>query len=114
MSDIGTDRRRALLSVYDKTGVVELARGLHELGWELVSSGGTARALADAGLPGVQFTALLLRMILLCLIGSGIYLAVARLLGVSELAKIEAVLLRKFGLWRRSGRVPVARRQRSN
>ena len=33
---------RALLSVYDKTGVVELARGLHELGWELVSSGGTA------------------------------------------------------------------------
>ena len=31
---------RALLSVYDKTGVVELAKGLHELGWELVSSGG--------------------------------------------------------------------------
>ncbi|MDA8279470.1 MAG: bifunctional phosphoribosylaminoimidazolecarboxamide formyltransferase/IMP cyclohydrolase [Actinomycetota bacterium] len=42
---------RALLSVYDKAGIVELARGLHSLGWELVSSGGTARALADAGLP---------------------------------------------------------------
>jgi phosphoribosylaminoimidazolecarboxamide formyltransferase/IMP cyclohydrolase len=42
---------RALLSVYDKTGVVDLARGLVDLGWELVSSGGTARALADAGLP---------------------------------------------------------------
>ena len=41
----------ALLSVYDKTGVVELATGLHELGWRLVSSGGTARVLADAGLP---------------------------------------------------------------
>jgi phosphoribosylaminoimidazolecarboxamide formyltransferase/IMP cyclohydrolase len=41
----------ALLSVYDKSGVVELAAGLHELGWRLVSSGGTARALADAGLP---------------------------------------------------------------
>ena len=43
--------RRALLSVWDKTGVVELARQLHELGWELVSSGGTARALEEAGVP---------------------------------------------------------------
>ena len=42
---------RALLSVYDKTGVVELARGLHDLGWDLVSSGGTAQAIRDAGLP---------------------------------------------------------------
>ena len=41
----------ALLSVYDKAGVVDLGRGLHDLGWRLVSSGGTARALADAGLP---------------------------------------------------------------
>ncbi len=44
-------RPAALLSVYDKTGVVELASGLDDLGWRLVSSGGTARALADAGLP---------------------------------------------------------------
>ncbi len=43
--------KRALLSVFDKSGIVELARGLHEVGWELVSSGGTARALADAGIP---------------------------------------------------------------
>ena len=42
--------RRALLSVSDKSGVVELARGLVELGWELLSTGGTARALRDAGL----------------------------------------------------------------
>ena len=41
---------RALLSVYDKTGIVELARGLAELGWDLVSSGGTARSLRDVGL----------------------------------------------------------------
>ena len=41
---------RALLSVFDKTGVVDLARGLSELGWELVSSGGTSAALHDAGL----------------------------------------------------------------
>ena len=41
--------RRALLAVYDKTGVIELARGLTELGVGLVSSGGTAAALRDAG-----------------------------------------------------------------
>jgi phosphoribosylaminoimidazolecarboxamide formyltransferase/IMP cyclohydrolase len=42
---------RALLSVSDKTGIVELARGLAGRGFELVSTGGTARTLADAGLP---------------------------------------------------------------
>jgi phosphoribosylaminoimidazolecarboxamide formyltransferase/IMP cyclohydrolase len=42
--------RRALLSVSDKTGIVDFARGLAELGVELVSTGGTARALAEAGL----------------------------------------------------------------
>src|SRR3712207_4304930 len=41
---------RALLSVSDKTGIVDLARGLSARGFELVSTGGTARALADAGL----------------------------------------------------------------
>jgi phosphoribosylaminoimidazolecarboxamide formyltransferase / IMP cyclohydrolase len=41
--------RRALLSVSDKRGIVELAQGLAELGVELVSTGGTARELADAG-----------------------------------------------------------------
>src|SRR5437660_6582155 len=42
---------RALLSVSDKTGIVELGRGLAARGFELVSTGGTARALAAAGLP---------------------------------------------------------------
>jgi phosphoribosylaminoimidazolecarboxamide formyltransferase/IMP cyclohydrolase len=37
--------------VYDKSGIVDLARSLHDLGWSLVSSGGTARAIADSGLP---------------------------------------------------------------
>ncbi|MES1254107.1 MAG: bifunctional phosphoribosylaminoimidazolecarboxamide formyltransferase/IMP cyclohydrolase [Acidobacteriota bacterium] len=41
---------RALLSVSDKTGVVDLGRGLASFGFELVSTGGTARVLADAGL----------------------------------------------------------------
>ncbi len=45
---------RALLSVYDKTGAVDLARGLTELGWELVSSGGTSAALAEAGIAHVE------------------------------------------------------------
>ena len=40
----------ALLSVSDKSGIVEFARGLAALGWDLVSTGGTARALRDAGL----------------------------------------------------------------
>ena len=44
----GRTIRRALLAVYDKTGVVELARGLRELDVELVSSGGPAKELAAA------------------------------------------------------------------
>lgn len=41
---------RALLSVSDKTGLEDFARGLSELGWELISTGGTARALREAGI----------------------------------------------------------------
>ena len=48
---------RALLSVYDKTGLVELARGLEALGVELVASGGTAAALADAGIAHLEVDA---------------------------------------------------------
>jgi phosphoribosylaminoimidazolecarboxamide formyltransferase/IMP cyclohydrolase len=44
----------ALLSVYDKSGVADLAAALHDLGWDLVSSGGTARAIAEAGVPVVD------------------------------------------------------------
>ena len=43
-------RRRALLSVSDKTGIVELGRVLVERGWELLSTGGTAKTLREAGL----------------------------------------------------------------
>ncbi|MGH2468117.1 MAG: bifunctional phosphoribosylaminoimidazolecarboxamide formyltransferase/IMP cyclohydrolase [Candidatus Limnocylindrales bacterium] len=49
--------RRALLSVSDKTGLVELGRGLVGLGFELVSTGGTARALGEAGLPVTEVAA---------------------------------------------------------
>ena len=45
---------RALLSVYDKTGAIDLARGLADLGWELVSSGGTSAALAEAGIDHIE------------------------------------------------------------
>jgi phosphoribosylaminoimidazolecarboxamide formyltransferase/IMP cyclohydrolase len=42
---------RALISCYDKSGLDELGRGLAELGWELVASGGTAAYLEEHGLP---------------------------------------------------------------
>jgi phosphoribosylaminoimidazolecarboxamide formyltransferase/IMP cyclohydrolase len=50
MSD-RTPIRRALLGVYDKSGIEELARGLAEAGVELVSTGATARRIAEAGVP---------------------------------------------------------------
>ena len=43
--------KRALISVSDKTGVVEFARELVSLGWELLSTSGTMRMLKEAGLP---------------------------------------------------------------
>ncbi|HEV8539818.1 MAG TPA: bifunctional phosphoribosylaminoimidazolecarboxamide formyltransferase/IMP cyclohydrolase [Nitrospiraceae bacterium] len=43
--------KRALISVSDKTGVVEMAKGLAALGAEILSTGGTAKALRDAGVP---------------------------------------------------------------
>ena len=46
--------RRALLSVSDKTGVVDFARSLGSMGFELLSTGGTARLLAEAGLAVVE------------------------------------------------------------
>ena len=43
--------KRALISVSDKTGVVEFARKLHDAGVEIVSTGGTMKAIRDAGIP---------------------------------------------------------------
>lgn len=51
MPDTRLPVRRALLSVSDKTGLIELARALHALDVDLLSTGGTARALREAGLP---------------------------------------------------------------
>ena len=45
---------RALLSVYDKEGLVDLAQGLSDLGWELVASGNTATKLSEAGIAHVE------------------------------------------------------------
>ena len=42
-------KRRALLSVSDKTGVLEFAKGLRKLGFEIISTGGTAKTLTDGG-----------------------------------------------------------------
>ncbi|MDQ1247825.1 MAG: phosphoribosylaminoimidazolecarboxamide formyltransferase / cyclohydrolase, partial [Actinomycetota bacterium] len=43
--------RRALVSVYDKTGLEDLAAGLHDAGVEIVSTGSTAQRIAEAGIP---------------------------------------------------------------
>ncbi len=43
--------RRALISVYDKTGLLPLARGLHDAGVDIVSTGSTAKTIADNGIP---------------------------------------------------------------
>ena len=43
--------KRALISVTDKTGVGEFARGLHERGFSILSTGGTYKAIAAAGVP---------------------------------------------------------------
>ena len=45
---------RALLSVYDKEGLVELAQGLSDLGWELVASGNTSAKLSGAGIAHIE------------------------------------------------------------
>src|SRR5690625_1915239 len=44
----------ALLSVSDKTGLVEFAQGLHQLGVRILSTGGTARLLIEAGIPATE------------------------------------------------------------
>jgi phosphoribosylaminoimidazolecarboxamide formyltransferase / IMP cyclohydrolase len=48
--------QRALISVSDKTGLVEFARQLHGMGVEIISTGGTARSLKDAGVPVVEIS----------------------------------------------------------
>jgi phosphoribosylaminoimidazolecarboxamide formyltransferase/IMP cyclohydrolase len=50
--------KRAILSVSDKTGLVDFARGLVDLGFEVVSTGGTSRALREAGVPVVDVSAI--------------------------------------------------------
>ena len=46
--------KRALISLSDKTGAVEFAQALTKLGVEILSTGGTAKLLADAGVPVIE------------------------------------------------------------
>ncbi len=46
--------KRALISVYDKTGIVKFAKGLEDLGWEIISTGGTSEALKTEGIKVVD------------------------------------------------------------
>ena len=45
---------QALISVFDKKGVVELAKSLQQSGVSIISTGGTAKKLSDEGIPNVQ------------------------------------------------------------
>ncbi|GAA0302456.1 phosphoribosylaminoimidazolecarboxamide formyltransferase/IMP cyclohydrolase [Gracilibacillus halotolerans] len=47
-------KKRALLSVSDKNNLIPFAEGLHQLGYELISTGGTLKAIKDAGIPAMQ------------------------------------------------------------
>ena len=47
-------KMRALLSVSDKNGIVEFARGLEKLGWEIISTGGTYKTLNTAGIKVIE------------------------------------------------------------
>jgi phosphoribosylaminoimidazolecarboxamide formyltransferase/IMP cyclohydrolase len=49
---------RALISVYDKRGLVEFAHGLEDLGWEILASGGTSKALETAGIDHIEVASL--------------------------------------------------------
>lgn len=51
-------RRRALFALHDRTGAVDFARGLLQLGWEIVATPGTARTLREAGVPAIPVEAL--------------------------------------------------------
>lgn len=48
--------KRAIFSVSDKTGIVDLAKELHSLGVEILSTGGTSKALAEAGIPVIEIS----------------------------------------------------------
>ena len=47
---------RALISVSDKTGVVDFARGLREQGWEVIATGGTMKLLQDSGVEVINIS----------------------------------------------------------
>ena len=42
--------KRALISVFDKTGIVEFAKSLDSMGWEIISTGGTSKKLKEEGI----------------------------------------------------------------
>ncbi|MBP7805115.1 MAG: bifunctional phosphoribosylaminoimidazolecarboxamide formyltransferase/IMP cyclohydrolase, partial [Candidatus Pacebacteria bacterium] len=56
MNTNDTQVKRVLISVSNKTGILEFAKGLHAQGAEIISTGGTAKALAEAGIPVVEIS----------------------------------------------------------
>jgi putative peptidoglycan lipid II flippase len=66
-----------------------------------IGAGLGVRAVLLELLPGTHLTALLPRAIVLCVVGVGLYAALARLLGVHEVVEVQGVLLRRLSAWRR-------------
>ncbi len=56
MNQTNTQIKRVLISVSNKTGILEFAKGLHDQGAEIISTGGTAKALAEAGVPVTEIS----------------------------------------------------------
>ncbi len=56
VNSLSMNKKRALLSVYDKAGLATFATALAKMNWELVASGGTARQLREAGLTVMEIT----------------------------------------------------------
>jgi len=84
----------------DASGMLDAALRLATAAGVAIGAGLGVRALLLAYLPGTQLGVILVRAAVLCGLGLGIYLAVARLLGIRELATFERMLLRRLRLRR--------------
>jgi putative peptidoglycan lipid II flippase len=89
-------------TLQDVPSILEAALRLAAAATIAIGIGFAVRALLLQFLPGMQLAVLIVRAAVLCALGGGIYLGLARILGVGELAEFECIVLRKLG-FRQSG-----------
>jgi putative peptidoglycan lipid II flippase len=85
-------------ALQDKPGMLDAALRLAAAAGAAIGIGLGVRALLLQILPGIQLAAILMRSTVLCTAGVGLYLALARLFGIRELARLELMLLRRIGI----------------